>query len=143
MKKQKIRIGWNEIERLVNQICFEIKDRKFKCVYGIARGGMIPAIMISHKTNVKFVRNPMNLLNENKADILVVDDICDSGRTLSGWRTPTATLHYKINDLHQPTFYGEKVASNHWIEYPWERKDSKTIRDYKSEGNEKANYSIH
>ena len=64
---------------------------------------------------------------------MVIDDICDSGKTLQHLEYKTAVLHYKPHtSIIEPTFYACKFESDDWIVYPWENKDSKTIQDYKT-----------
>ena len=61
---------------------------------------------------------------------LVVDDINDTGETLS--KAPGAywaTLHHKSTSKFQYNFYAREI-SEQWIVYPWEREDSETIQDY-------------
>ena len=44
----------------------------------------------------------------------------------------TATLHHKTTAEYEPNFFWKLASPNEWIVYPWERKDSKTIQDYKT-----------
>ena len=119
-------ISWKEVETLVNILHDNIleSDEEFDAVIGLPRGGLIPAVMLSHKLGL-----PYNL-NENA---LVIDDICDSGKTLKTIQSPTAVLHYKPHtSIIEPTFYACKFESDDWIVYPWENKNSNTIQDYKT-----------
>ena len=96
---------------------------QIKSVTGIERGGLIPAVMISHKLSIPYVTK----INK---DTLVVDDICDTGVTLKDMVAGfTATLHYKPTAIFTPDFYAKEVGSD-WLVYPWERKDSEAIQDY-------------
>lgn len=126
-KNEKIYLSWNDIETLVNQLCewIDKSELPITSVTGIERGGLIPAVMISHKLKLPYVQ----CIHPNT---LVIDDMCDTGETLSlvleGY---TAVLHYKPTAKLKPTFYAEEVGDN-WIVYPWERKNSKPIQDYLS-----------
>jgi hypoxanthine phosphoribosyltransferase len=65
---------------------------------------------------------------------IVIDDICDSGETLAncigGY---TAVLYYKPHtSITTPNLYAALHEGDEWIIYPWERKDSETIQDYKT-----------
>ena len=110
---------------LVDELCSTISKSgaEIKSITGIERGGLIPAVMISHKLNIPYVTK----INKYT---LVVDDICDTGETLkktvAGF---TATLHYKPTAIFTPDFYSKEVGTE-WIVYPWERNDSETIQDY-------------
>ena len=121
----KVYLSWDDIEQSVNQLCEYINKSELKitAVTGVERGGLIPAVMVSHKLNLPYIYSI-------DTTTLVIDDICDTGETLNMLLTPlTAALHYKPTAKHKPTFYAEEVG-NEWIVYPWERKDSKPIQDY-------------
>lgn len=121
----KIFISWDEIDQLVYQLCHKItvSGKKPSSVTGIERGGLIPAVMVSHRLNIPYVTR----INK---DTLVVDDICDTGQTLTHMTTGcSATLHYKKTANYVPDFYAKEVGDE-WIVYPWENKDSEEIQDY-------------
>ena len=119
-------ISWEEVEILVNILHDNILEsgEDFDTIYGLPRGGLIPAVMLSHKLGISYASH---------RNALVVDDICDSGKTLKTIQSPTAVLHYKPHtSIIEPTFYACKFESDDWVVYPWENKDSKTIQDYKT-----------
>ena len=121
----KVFVYWDDISVLVDELCNTITSSgvQIKSITGIERGGLIPAVMISHKLNIPYV-------NKINKDTLVVDDICDSGETLKNMVAGyTATLHYKKTASFTPDFYSKEVGDE-WIVYPWERNDSDTIQDY-------------
>ncbi len=121
----KVYLCWDDINILVEDLCNTIVSSgvQIKSVTGIQRGGLVPAVMISHKLNIPYV----NRINK---DTLVVDDICDTGETLKNKVAGfTATLHHKPTASFTPDFYAKEVGSE-WIVYPWERKDSEAIQDY-------------
>lgn len=100
----KRKISNEDIQHLVNKLCRDISLSNWRPDYvvGLTRGGLIPAVMISHYFNV-----PMHSLNVSLRDsdigpesncwmaedsygyqdspkrILIVDDINDSGATFS------------------------------------------------------------
>lgn len=121
----KVFVYWDDITVLVDELCNTITSSgvQIKSITGIERGGLIPAVMISHKLNIPYTTK----INK---DTLVVDDICDSGETLKNMVAGyTATLHYKKTASFTPDFYSKEVGDE-WIVYPWERTDSETIQDY-------------
>jgi len=121
----KVYLSWDDINILVEDLCQTIaaSGAEIKSITGIQRGGLIPAVMISHKLHIPFVSR----INK---DTLVVDDICDTGETLKNTiGTYTATLHYKPTAIFTPDFYSKEVGTE-WIVYPWERSDSESIQDY-------------
>ena len=125
----KIYLGWNDIEELVDNLCYQIKLNypEISYVHGLKRGGLIPAVMISHTMGLKFVDTP-----EFYDNCLIVDDICDSGATLKKWSGyDTAVLHHKPDtSCYTPSIHAVIHEGNGWIIYPWERDDSESIQDY-------------
>jgi xanthine phosphoribosyltransferase len=87
-------------------------------VLGIARGGLIPATMISHYLETPLITAKVSLRDERNSEmegldrvvellkdgksILMVDDICDSGDTLKLiWDTMSAMLPDNKTDFNQ------------------------------------------
>lgn len=121
----KLYLSWDDVSILVEDLCNTIASSgvQVKSITGIERGGLIPAVMISHKLHIPYV-------SKINKDTLVVDDICDTGETLKNTiGRYTATLHYKPTAIFTPDFYAKEVGTE-WIVYPWERSDSETIQDY-------------
>ena len=127
----KIYLSWDDVDDLVNKLCEKIPSNipLIDSVHGIPRGGLIPAVLISHKLGLPYT----DVILPNT---LVVDDICDSGVTLE--KTPgvwTAVLHYKPHtSCFQPNMWANIHEGDEWLIYPWEDKDSKPIQDYLTDG---------
>jgi len=127
-------LNWNDIERAINRIVASINSSEIKinAVGGLPRGGLIPAVMISHRLGIPFVSQAQ--IQTTIGNILIVDDICDSGKTLKRFKFEeniyTATLHWKQSSEYQPNYFWEIAYENEWIVYPWENKDSQTKPDY-------------
>lgn len=107
-------------------------ENQINYIGGLPRGGLIPAVLLSHKLNIPFISS-INFLR-TPGNILVIDDICDTGKTLNPFRYEeniyTATLHYKQSASLEPDFWWRLVGEDEYIYYPWERKDSIPIADY-------------
>ena len=142
-------VDWDEIKVLVDFLCYKIKEQNIHIenIYGIQRGGLIPAVMISHWLDIRMGKGDIG------PNTLIVDDICDSGETLDKlvekyqtlysypFNLKTAVLHYKPHtSCFEPTLYAEKWNKNVWLIYPWEKEDSKTIQDYKVKIGQVENY---
>jgi len=133
-------VSWNEIDELVNSLTQQIAQSgiQFENIFGLQRGGLIPAVMVSHKLGIPMTKGTIS------PNTLIIDDICDSGVTFANFfethqkeyafpfNLNFACLHYKQQtSVFKPTFYSSIWNSNDWIVYPWEREDSNTIQDYK------------
>ena len=77
--KSKIYYSWGEIEELVELLCLQIVKSGIQItdIYGLQRGGLIPAVMLSHKLGIPMTQDI------KKPNLLIVDDICDSGETFT------------------------------------------------------------
>ncbi len=122
---KKIYIEWSEVHELVNILCerIPINATLSDSIHGLSRGGLIPAVIISHQLDMPYI----DTINKNT---LVIDFICDTGKTLNespGWMH--AVLHYKPTANFTPLCWGKEIGEE-WIVYPWEREDSKPIQDY-------------
>jgi len=133
MGTKKNHISWEDVENLVDTLHQNIlkSDIKLEHIHGLPRGGLIPAVILSHRMGIPLT-SYMYLPNT-----LIIDDICDSGYTLKEcYIIPksqhTAVLHYKPHtSIIEPDLYACKFESDDWIVYPWEEVDSKAIQDYK------------
>ena len=127
----KLYLTWEDIENQVTNLAEQISksQENIIAIYGLPRGGLIPAVMLSHRLGLPLVSKPTK-------GTLIVDDICDSGETFIklSRKYPTnylACLHLKPHTSNFiPDIYAETFNSNDWISYPWERKDEDPIADY-------------
>ncbi len=123
-------ISWNLIDEAVTDIAFNIKNtnKNFKGVYGIPRGGLILAVMLSHKLDLPLIMSK-DELDENS---IIIDDIADTGRTLWDfleYQSYVVTIHKHEKSIFKPD-YSVLDKGDKWIVYPWETEDSEEIQDY-------------
>ena len=137
----KIFLSWDDIEQITDILAEKILalDKKPFYLYGIPRGGLIPAVMLSHKTGIPYQHLNTSHISKSAdlSHILIIDDICDSGKTVAELRgnypkIRIATLYTKPKAPHQPDIYGEEVGDE-WIVFPFEKSNSKPIQDYKAQ----------
>lgn len=102
----------------------ECSTVSFTCVYGIPRGGVIPAVILSHRFNIPLLNDLSNLTNEF---VLVIDDIIDSGKTIVDTTflfrgkcrgIMTASLYKHKDCIISPHFYVKENTG--WIIFPYE-----------------------
>ena len=134
------------MRRDVNTLCREISLDKFdpQVIVGISRGGLVPGVMMSHwfklpfKPVVAAIRDfpawEEYLPRPTDTRILIVDDICDSGETMTriaGYidkRTNNVDVRFATlwwnNDIDwEPHYYAQEMAkdsTNTWIHFPHE-----------------------
>lgn len=119
---EKCYMTWSNIESFCEVLVDRVKmeKRKFSGVYGLPRGGLIPAVIISHKLNIPLLLAPTN-------ECLIVDDIADSGRSLIHFtendtqfnKYYIATIFYHERSIVKPDFYMYDKEDK-WIVFPWE-----------------------
>lgn len=136
MKKQKQYYSWEWTNTCIERIGESLEYfREIKYVTGIPRGGLIPAVLMSHKFGLTYIslEQAKTLPKAEKKKVVVVDDISDTGQTLKQLDIHdfvTASLTYRQGTTHLPHVFGSTVDSDDWIVFPWENKNSKTIQDY-------------
>lgn len=129
--KSKVYLSWDNVEELVNILSNWVKSHypQIDSIMGLPRGGLIPAVMLSHKLDLPLVFEPTE-------KTLIVDDICDSGETFIkiNNKYPNlkfACLHLKPHTTKfTPHIWAGSRISDDWIVYPWENTDAKAIQDY-------------
>lgn len=128
---EKLYLSWQDIDDAINSLAHRIKESNITItsIYGIPRGGLIPAVILSHRLDIPLFKPGYDIL---VGSVLIVDDICDTGETLEKYSTfNTVTIHHKQTASVEPTFWHSLTKDNVWIVYPWENNDSETIADYK------------
>ena len=131
----KILLTWSDIEALVDNLAEQINnlDKKPFYLYGVPRGGLIPATWLSHKTGLKYQQINSAQISQmaDLSHILIIDDICDSGETIQKIKEnfpkcQTATLYYKKTAIVKPDIYGEIVEEE--LDRDWETQISSIIK---------------
>ena len=116
-------VMWHEVVKYINEVANYYKDDKsITGVFGIPRGGLILAVLLSHKMNIPLLAAPCD-------NCIIIDDIADTGESL---------LHYDKNssgssrkNYHITTMFYRKGSvvvpeytlfekKDDWIVYPWE-----------------------
>ena len=136
--------SWAQFHRDCNSLLKQVEEKEFKSVAGIAFGGLslltclknklnLPARIIFASSYVWGKQQKRDLiiklrdLDKLVAPTLIVDDVIDSGITLStvknylnlkGVEHKIAALFCKPNATIKPDYYIHKTER--WIQFPWE-----------------------
>lgn len=120
----KVHVTWNDVEKYVDSVVarYSVPD-VFPGVYGLPRGGLVLAVMISHRLHIPMLMSPV-------PGCLIVDDICDTGESLLHYvkdssgtgeqRYLITTMFYKENELGIEPDMWQFSKGNNWIVFPWE-----------------------
>jgi hypoxanthine phosphoribosyltransferase len=146
-------LTWDDVYNLTLQLSERVVESGFKpdIVVGIARGGWIPARILSDVLYADTLQNirieyysdvgkkgrepkitqPITGSMEGKS-ILLVDEVADTGDSLyhaiehvedlGAGEVKTAVLHWKPWSRVEPDFY--MVRTESWTVYPWEMRES-------------------
>jgi len=112
-------LAYKDFLRAMKIIAKESKKLSVRSLYGIRRGGMVPAVYLSHLTGLRIVPRPGK-------KSLIIDDICDSGNTLYDYKElgyKTATIYYHKQSIVEPDIWIYEKKDD-WILFPWETKES-------------------
>jgi hypoxanthine phosphoribosyltransferase len=143
----KRKYSWNDIHRLTIKASKTLNNKP-TTVLSIAKGGLIPGIILAEAFGAKHVsigiksynnQNSRENIEEYQSPdfkllkherVLVVDDVADSGHTFqyitkrlkqnSCLVFETLSVLYKPCSIFQPDNIGETVSSDEWVVFPWE-----------------------
>ena len=126
---QKVFLSWSWVDDQLTQIQKQI-NIEYQWITGLPRGGLIPAVMLSHRLNLPYI--PFHQIT-NEENILLVDDISDSGVTLKkniNTNVDTATLALRYTSEFTPDYFGTNITDDRWLVFPWETLNSESKQDY-------------
>jgi hypoxanthine phosphoribosyltransferase len=129
-------LSWQDIDDMCILLKNKIPQDSIKNIVGLSRGGLIPGVILSHLLGVPltpivwqsrdgFLKeiNKLRVFDSNTT--LVVDDICDTGKTIFEIQeaAPSVKIAVLVNkrhdillDFHAYSMYNDK----RWILFPWE-----------------------
>jgi len=126
-------LTWDDIdEMVVETVKWITEERRIDTIFGITMGGIIPATLIAKQLkidNVMFIgkESIQQALRSYPIYTLVVDDISDTGETLSNvigfGNVSVATLCVRQGTHVWPNYYGRIIKDKSWVKFPWERED--------------------
>lgn len=136
MENNKLYLSWKWVDEQLNTIGERLESiDKLEFISGIPRGGLIPAVIMSHAFKIKYISysSAKMLPKDIRENVLVIDDIADTGHTLKEANELdfiTGTLAMRIGSKTTPHFYGELIKDDRWLVFPWEKLDSIPMQDY-------------
>jgi len=157
----KIFISWENIHNIIDDFVEKYKhihiDEIIRNteIIAIARGGLIPAQLIAYKLGIQKIRTVgMKVFNADEVEeryevpifyqditsnlnsnILIIDDICDTGTTLihisnrlkelgfineAENHIECFTLFAKYYSKYGVSYYGTMVPDSSWVVFPWD-----------------------
>ena len=111
---------WSEFDKSVDYIAEKCKFWELSGIYGIPRGGLCLAVALSHKLNIKLIEKPLK-------NSLIVDDIFETGITLSNFKNIEGVNFFVLVSKKKPTWWHtvNLTPQKEWVVFPWENKKNK------------------
>ncbi len=110
-------LTWNDFEVCVAEITKACTKSRLCGVYGFPRGGLCLAVALSHSLHIP-------LLEEPRANSLVVDDIYETGFTLNKIIELNDITAFVWISKVTPDWWNavETTELDEWVVFPWESK---------------------
>lgn len=127
-------IGYEFVHNNVFHALCKLRDRLPKhghvVVYGIPRGGLIPAIVLAHQLEkempVRFVTSLNHLDPGDWHRLVIVDELVDSGDTIHSLKqrypeAVTVAIYQRSTAKFKADIVGREVMHDKWLIFPWEK----------------------
>jgi len=141
----------NNLESTLKELAKSVDSTQYTHILGVSRGGLVPAVYLSHELGLpllitsysatkgngdgtsgefNFLDNKDCPAEKGQSNVLIVDDIADTGHTLKELYehcqtmfniVHTLVLDYRTTSVHTPTYVGNVLEDDAgWVIYPWE-----------------------
>lgn len=119
--QEKKHVSWEEYDKGIKDLIKKIPSDKYDSIYALPRGGLLIGVMLSHNLDLPLLEN-IEDINEKT---LVVDDISDSGNTLTALlknkEVDVATLYERKGSNYKPLYTHKFLNHDLWLVFPWGR----------------------
>jgi hypoxanthine phosphoribosyltransferase len=142
-----IKLSYEEVHQLGVNIAEHFRGQHIHHVVAIVRGGMLPALVVSHALNAALIplhwqsrdgevkdQSERLIQSLKRGDrILFIDDINDSGHTFveiareyTQYATVPSNVKFgslvrKAGSIFREEYTGIEIQDERWIIFPWER----------------------
>lgn len=139
-----INLSWTQIENDTHTLADQLfqLNMPWKGIIAVARGGLVPATILAHRLSIHWIdtlcmssycdetqkQDQLDVLKQvtsNNQQLLVIDDLVDSGKTFELAREFLPNAHFSCIYAKDPgtqftDSYALKVPSDSWLVFPWE-----------------------
>ncbi len=108
-------LSWEDFSDCIFQIIQATSSKEYSGVYGFPRGGLCLAVTLSHYLKLPF-------LNKPEPNALIIDDIYETGRTLTTIRDlPGIDAFVWVSKVRPEWWHAVEIMdTNDWVVFPWE-----------------------
>lgn len=111
-----IDISIEEVEKRAHEVAKTYRGKFFYNVYGVPRGGLVPASIIANVLQIPLTSNP------DPEKTLVIDELIDSGSTLTRFKKDGFNTDALFRKPHSPEGLAPNaVEKDGWLVFPWEK----------------------
>lgn len=144
-------VTWDDVQSHCRALARKIlaMDKQFKKMLVITRGGMFPAGILARELEIRQIENicidtydsqniktPTLLKapsDEFRRDVLVIDDLADTGATLNMVKNMVEdslviTIFAKPAGESLVDLFHERVAQHVWVRFPWDTENGKFVK---------------
>ena len=123
MRPQRV-VTWGELEAAAEALAAGVSAcPRLTALYGIPSGGAVVALLLQRALAQRFNKATVMVSAPDHPDVLLVDDICDSGMTRARYPAEHrfAVLHARPASQHVPTYL--VAVTEDWLVYPYEKQE--------------------
>ena len=141
-------VSWDQFHRDARALAWRISgaDRQWRGIVCITRGGLVPAAIVSRELNIRLIETvcvasyhdyknqgemsvlkeiSSGLLSSGGEDVLIIDDLTDTGKTAEIVRSMLpkahfATVYAKPKGMPLVDTFITEVSQDTWIFFPWD-----------------------
>lgn len=134
-------VSWDQLHRDARALAWRLAELgPWIKVIAITRGGMVPAAIVARELEIRMIdtvcvatydyqtrgeASVMKAVRDDGTDVLIVDDLVDTGATMKAVRTMlpnahVATVYAKPEGQPMVDTYVTEVSQDTWIYFPWD-----------------------
>lgn len=119
----KLILSWNKFQKFIEDAVnhLHMTAKTYSGIYGLPRGGLIPAVVLSHYMHLPLLQAPAK-------DCIIVDDIDDTGITLQHYvkNEDYKVITWVFRESLDKIYHWNGLTIDHkvgWVVFPWENPD--------------------
>lgn len=117
-EKQYTTISWDDLMSNVKKLADKLP--RYSKIWGIPRGGKLICWLLAYQNHTLSIVDDYT----SSPDVIIIEDIIDSGRTISGWKDAgykTASVYFRDTCPYVPDYFVENIDNENWLIFPYEK----------------------
>jgi len=134
-------VSWEAFHRATKELARQLVGQNFNAIVAVSRGGLVPAAILARELNIRVLdsiciasyqhdqQGSLRVLKDaqlnDSAQLLIVDDLVDTGETAKALRQRFPTARFVTvyaNPQRKPLVdhYVTDIEQDTWIQLPWD-----------------------